>query len=100
MTKNSIIFRGGYDKGYKIFIVYENLFAWILIYFNKNIQFQWITKKYKNYKIKFSLKKQALLIYELGNKNHLKNINDQNFSHFMRGYDKGFYGILIKLTLQ
>ena len=27
---------------------------------------------------------QALLIYELGNKNHLKNINDQNFAHFMR----------------
>ena len=28
----------------------------------------------------------------MGNKNHLKNINDQNFEHFMRGYDKGFYG--------
>ena len=27
MTKNSIIFRGGYDKGYKIFIADENLFA-------------------------------------------------------------------------
>ena len=25
MTKNSIIFRGGYDKGYKIFIADENL---------------------------------------------------------------------------
>ena len=36
---------------------------------------------------------QALLIYELGNRNHLKNINYQNFAHFMRGYDKGFYGI-------
>ena len=41
---------------------------------------------------------QALLIYKLDNKNHLKSINDQNFSHFMRGYDKGgydkgFYGI-------
>ena len=35
---------------------------------------------------------QSLLIYELGNKNRLKNINDQNFAHFMRGYDKGFYG--------
>ena len=35
---------------------------------------------------------QALLLYELANKNHLKNINDQNFAHFMRGYDKGFYG--------
>ena len=33
---------------------------------------------------------QALLIYELGNKNNLKNINDQNFTHFMRGgYDEG-----------
>ena len=38
--KNSIIFRGGYDKGYKIFIVDENLFVCILIYFNKNIHFQ------------------------------------------------------------
>ena len=28
---------------------------------------------------------QALLIYIFGNKNHLKSINDQNFSHFMRG---------------
>ena len=28
---------------------------------------------------------QALLIYELGNKNHLKNINEKNFSHFVRG---------------
>ena len=34
---------------------------------------------------------QALLIYKLCNKNHLKNINDQNYAHFMRGYDKGFY---------
>ena len=56
MTKKSIILRGGYDKGYKKFIVDENLFAWILIYFNKNIHFQWKTKKCKNYKIKFSLK--------------------------------------------
>ena len=32
---------------------------------------------------------QVLLIYVLGNKNHPKNINDQNFSYFMRGYDKG-----------
>ena len=29
MTKNSIIFRGGYDKGYKNFIADENL--WVLI---------------------------------------------------------------------
>ena len=61
MTKNFIIFRGGYDIGYKIFIDDENLFVCILIcllesYFNKNIHFQWITKKYKNYKVKFSLK--------------------------------------------
>ena len=44
---------------------------------------------------------QALLIYKLVNKNHLKSINDQNFLHFMRGllqrggYDKGFYGMKI-----
>ena len=35
---------------------------------------------------------QALLIYDLGSKNHLKNINDQNFAHFMSGgYYSGFY---------
>ena len=56
MTKNSIIFRGGYDKDNKFFIADENLFACILIYFNKNIHFQWISKKCKDYKIKFSLK--------------------------------------------
>ena len=38
---------------------------------------------------------QALLIYELSNKNHLKSINDQNFAYFMRGYYKDFYGIII-----
>ena len=54
--KNSIIFRGSYDKGYKIFIADENLFVCIIIYSNKDINFQWITKKYKNYKINFSLK--------------------------------------------
>ena len=32
MTRNSIIFRGGYDKGYKIFIADEILFVCILIY--------------------------------------------------------------------
>ena len=32
ITKNSIIFRGGYDKGYKIFIADENLFVSILIF--------------------------------------------------------------------
>ena len=56
MTENSIILRGGYDKGYKKFIDDENLFVCILIYFNKNIHFHWISKKYKNYKINFSLK--------------------------------------------
>ena len=54
MTKNSIFFKGGYDKGYKLFIADENLFVCILIYFNKNIHFHWIIKKFKNYKIKFS----------------------------------------------
>ena len=39
MTKKSIIFRGGYDKGYKIFIADENLFVSILIYFNKKHTF-------------------------------------------------------------
>ena len=39
---------------------------------------------------------QAILIYEFGSKNHLKNINDQNFVHFMRGYDKGFYDTWIE----
>ena len=32
MTKKSIIFRGGYYKGYKIFIGDKNLFVCILIY--------------------------------------------------------------------
>ena len=32
MTKNSIIFREGQDKGYKISIANENLFACSLIY--------------------------------------------------------------------
>ena len=32
MIQNSIIFRGGYDKGYKIFIAHKNLFDCILIY--------------------------------------------------------------------
>ena len=44
MTKNSIIFRGGYDKGYKIFIDNENLLVFILIYFNKNIHFSELIK--------------------------------------------------------
>ena len=46
----------GYNKGYKNFIADENLFVCILIYFNKNIHFRLISKKFKNYKIKFSLK--------------------------------------------
>ena len=60
MTQNSIIFRGGYDKGYKLFIkkwkffcLYPNLFVCILIFYNKSIYFQRITKKYKNYKVNF-----------------------------------------------
>ena len=44
MTKKSIILRGGYDKGYKKFIADENLFVCILIYFNKDIHFHWISK--------------------------------------------------------
>ena len=32
MTKNSTIFRGGYDKDYKNFIADENLFACTLTY--------------------------------------------------------------------
>ena len=56
MTKKFIIFRGGNGKGYKIFKEEENLFVCILIYFNKKIHFQWIIKKCKNNKIKFSLK--------------------------------------------
>ena len=39
MTKNSTIFRGGYDKGYNIFIADENLFVSILINFNKKHTF-------------------------------------------------------------
>ena len=56
MTKNFIILRGGYGGGYKNFIADENLFDCILIFFYKNIHFHWISKKCKNYKIKFSLK--------------------------------------------
>ena len=41
----------------------------------------------------FSFKYKLLLIYELSNKNNLKNINNQNFALIMRGYDKDFYGI-------
>ena len=56
MTKKFHNFQRGYDKDYKIFIADENLFICTLIYFNKNIHFQWITKKCKNYGINFSLK--------------------------------------------
>ena len=90
MTKNSIILRGVKTKAIKIFYsrwkficLHLNLFACILIYYNKSIHFNWIYKK--NIRIiKFSLK-YKLLFYKLGNKNHLKNINDQNFSNLMRG---------------
>ena len=37
--------------------------------------------------MKFSLKKQALLIYELSNKNHLKNINEKNSRILWGGYE-------------
>ena len=42
ITKNSIILIRGYDKGYKFFSRLK--FVCILIYFNKSIYFQWITK--------------------------------------------------------
>ena len=45
MIKNSIIFRGGYNNGYKIFIDDENLFVCILIYFNKKHTFSVNYKK-------------------------------------------------------
>ena len=98
MTKKFYNFHRDYDKGYKIFYnwwniicLHPNLFVCILNYFNKSIHFQWITKKCKNYQNKIFFKIQSLLIYELNNKNRHKNINDQNFAHFMRGYDKGGY---------
>ena len=63
MTKNFIIFRGGYDKGYKIFMADENLFVCILIYLYvssfisiKKHTFSVNYKKCKNNKINFSLK--------------------------------------------
>ena len=57
MTKNSIIFRVGYDKGYKYVIADETLFVCILIYSNKNIHFQWITKnvRIKKNSLKYKL---------------------------------------------
>ena len=54
------------------------------IYFNKNIHFQWITKKCKNYKNKLIFKIQALLIYELSNKNYLKTLMIK-ISHILWG---------------
>ena len=47
--------------------------------------------------MKFSLKKQALLIYELGNKNHLKKLMTKISHISWGGYDKGFYGIIFKI---
>ena len=44
MAKNFIIFRGVTTKTIKNFITDENLFVCTLIYFNKNINFLWITK--------------------------------------------------------
>ena len=40
MTKKFHNFHSGYDKGYKNFIDDEHLFVCILIYSNKNIDFQ------------------------------------------------------------
>ena len=37
---------------------------------------------------------QALLIYELSNKNHLKTLMTKMLHISWGGYDKGFYGIL------
>ena len=56
MTKNFIFSEGVTTKTIKFSIADENLFVCILIYYNKNKYFKWITKKYKNYKIHFSLK--------------------------------------------
>ena len=106
MKQNSIILRGGYDKGYKFFIKKMKILLFVSqficlhpnFFSIKTYIFSELLKKYKNYKVNF-FKIQVLLIYELGNKNHIKNINDQNFAHFMKGvktkggYDKGFYGI-------
>ena len=44
MTKSSIIFIEGYDKGYKIVIADENLFVYIQIYFNKKYIFSELLK--------------------------------------------------------
>ena len=44
MTKNSIIFRGGYDKGYKIFIAEEILFVCLLFYLDKTYIFNELLK--------------------------------------------------------
>ena len=43
--------------------------------------------------------KQALLIYELGNKNHLKTLMTKIYHISWGGYDKGFYGIIKPLHL-
>ena len=75
----------------KFICSYPNLFVCILIYFNKTYIFIEFLKNVRII-IYIFFKIQALLIYELANKNNLKNINDQNFEHFVRGYDKGFYG--------
>ena len=56
MTKKFHNIDRGNVKGYKMIIADENLFVCILIYFNKSIHFQWITKKCMNYKINYSLK--------------------------------------------
>ena len=66
MTKNSKIFRGGYDKGYKIFIADENLFVCILFITIKTYIFSEFLKKYKNYKINYSLKYNNIINLWIG----------------------------------
>ena len=54
----SIVFKQFYDKDYKIFIVDENLFVCIIIYFSKNKHFKRITKNVRiinKYSLKYKL---------------------------------------------
>ena len=97
MTKNSIIFIGGYVKGYKFFIADKNLFVCILIYFNKNINFKWITKKCKNYKRIYFLLNTSF-IYELENKNHIKT-SMTKISHISWGVTTKAFTVLISWVL-
>ena len=49
---------------------------------------------------KIFIKIQSLLIYEVSNKNCFKNINDQNFAHFMRGLQQRFLRYIKRRQLQ